>query len=360
MGDLILLTPALNSLKQKFPQCRITVLIMHRRYYSDNTEPGPIIFPCRFETTSQILLNNPDADEILELNRNALKKLKGLKRFAAELKCIRQIRKLKFDAAVCTFPQSRLILWSFLAGIKKRIGQKKQKLSWMLTDTPDVQAKGSGVLKYYCSLLEPLGVNEFSDKTHYFVSETESEEAGQKLQKTGIDLSKKKICIHPGASEPHKIWLPEYFAAAADYFINNNIAEVIVCSNSYDRDIAEKICFHAQNNLKPVELDTIRELAAMISLSDICLVNNSGPRHLAAAIGVKSISLFQKFDNGEWKIYEDANSAVIESETVCKYCTEVNCRSLIPAERKFGSYCMAEIKPDRVINKINEFLQKND
>lgn len=359
MGDLILLTPALHALKKKFPDCRITVLLMHRRYYSAQTEPGPEIFHTRFETTSQVLLNNPDVDEILELNRNALKKLKGFKRLAAELKCIRQIRKMKFDSAVCTFPQSRLIIWSFLAGIKKRIGQKKQSLSWLLTDTPDIQAKGIGVLKYYCGLLKPHGVNEFDIKTYYYVTETESAEAKNKLLDHGIDLKKKVVCIHPGASEPHKIWLPEYFAAAADYISENLSAEVIICYNSYDRDIVEEILQFAKNKISAIKLDTIRELGAVLSLSDLCLVNNSGPRHLAAAIGLKSISLFQKHDNGEWKIYDDPNSIVIESEKDCLHCREGRCRSLIPEERKFGSHCMADIKPDIVINKIKDILQKN-
>lgn len=360
MGDLILLTPAINALKKKFPNCKVTVLIMHRRYYSVNTEPGPEIFASRFETTSQVLINNPDTDEIIELNRNALKKLKGFKRLAAELKCIRQIRKMKFDAVVCTFPQSRLIIWSFLAGIKKRIGQKQQSLAWLLTDTPDIQAKGSGVLKYYCGLLAPFSINEYSQNTYYYVTEAEKAESKSKLQNSGIDLKKKLVCIHPGASETHKIWLPEYFAAAADNIINNNLADVIICSNSYDRNIAEKICSMAEKKLILIEFETIRQLGAVISLSDVCLVNNSGPRHLAAAIGVNSISLFQKYDNGEWRIYDDTNNTVIESETNCDYCNEGRCRSLIPEERKFGSYCMAEIKPERVINKIKEFLQKND
>lgn len=191
MGDLILLTPALHALKKKFPDCRITVLLMHRRYYSAQTEPGPEIFHTRFETTSQVLLNNPDVDEILELNRNALKKLKGFKRLAAELKCIRQIRKMKFDSAVCTFPQSRLIIWSFLAGIKKRIGQKRQPIARLLTDKPDIEAKGNGVLNYYNNLLTPFGIKECSVKTHYYITKEEKTEAKLKVFNSGSVIAKK-------------------------------------------------------------------------------------------------------------------------------------------------------------------------
>lgn len=359
MGDLILLTPALHALKKKFPDCRITVLLMHRRYYSAQTEPGPEIFHTRFETTSQVLLNNPDVDEILELNRNALKKLKGFKRLAAELKCIRQIRKMKFDSAVCTFPQSRLIIWSFLAGIKKRIGQKRQPFARLLTDKPDIEAKGNGVLNYYNNLLTPFGIKECSAKTHYYITKEEKTKAKLKVFNSGSVIAKKVVCIHPGASEPHKIWLPEYFAAAANYISENLSAEVIICYNSYDRDIVEEILQFAKNKISAIKLDTIRQLGAVLSLSDLCLVNNSGPRHLAAAIGLKSISLFQKHDNGEWKIYDDPNSIVIESEKDCLHCREGRCRSLIPEERKFGSHCMADIKPDIVINKIKDILQKN-
>ena len=356
LGDLLLLTPSLRTLKQSIPGARISVLIMHRRRYSGNEVFEAKILDSKFEGTSQALQNNPDVDEILELDRNALRSLKGLKRIKAELKCINQIKRKKFDAVICTFPQSRFIIWSFLAGIKTRVGQKEQSFSWLLTKKPDVTALKYNVLMYYYKLAEALGANSDSFKSVYNVSEEEIINAKQLLEQNGIDPSRKILLIHPGGSGKHKIWPPKNYAKAADYVTENKLAQVIICASLFDKEAVDEVTADSLNKHKVFVFNSIREFGGVMSLSNCCLLNNSGPRHLAAAIGIKNLAVFEKYDNGQWKVYDDENNSVIESGVSCKYCREGYCKNIIPENIKFGSECLQQVSVQSVIDKIKDIL----
>lgn len=357
MGDLLLLTPALHALKSTIPAAKISLLLLHRRSYSTSLQSAEI-HKTDFTGTSQVFMNNSDVDEIYELNRTAIKNLKGYQRLKAELRCVKFIKQGKFDAVVCTFPQSRLILWSFLAGVKMRIGQKQQSLSRLLTDKPDIKAAGRGVLNYYCDLLKPLGVETRDNSTRYTVSESELKQAHRLLEQNGINSGEPVVLVHPGASEPHKILPPEYFAEICDNIESNGLAKVIISTSKYDNAAAGEILKNSNYKLRLINLETIRELAAVMSLCRLSLVNNSGPRHLAAALGCMNIAFFQKYDNGEWSIYDNKKNIIVESESDCSYCSQLRCRSIIADGKVYGSECMHHIKIDKVIEKINDIFQK--
>jgi len=357
MGDLLLLTPALKALKAAKPFAKTTLLLLHRRSYSGSID-SPDINKTSFIGTSQVFLNNADIDEIFELNRSVIRKLKGLSRLKAELKCVKFIKQRKFDAVICTFPQSRLILWSFLAGVKIRIGQKQQSLNFLLTDKPDIKAKGRGVLNYYSDLLKPLNIECRDFITKYIVSDEEKKLALKKLEEVNIFPGEKVVLIHPGASEPHKILPPKYFAEICDILESEGLGKVIICTSEYDNAAAAEIVKQSKNKLPLVKLDSIRELAAVMSICSLSLVNNSGPRHLAAALGCFNISFFQKFDNGEWSIYNDSRNIIIESSKPCRFCNEGICRSILPEGKTFGSECMHDIEVEKAIEIIKDILQK--
>jgi ADP-heptose:LPS heptosyltransferase len=355
LGDLLLMTPALKAFKDKYPESKVTLLLLHRRYYSP-TDVIKEITRSEFQGTSQVFLNSNLADEVFELDRQYIRSLKGIKRIKAELKCIGFLRKMKFDAMVCSFPQSRFIIWSFLSGCRVRIGQKRQPFSYLLTDTPDITAKEKGVLKYYCNLLKPLGVTSECGETVYKVTDAEKTAAKNLLSQSGIDLNRKIVCIHPGASEAYKIWPPVYFSTVINYIIDNNLAQVIICFNSYDKKAVEEIAALSKHSLIMFDIETIVQLASVISLCSLSLVNNSGPRHISAAVGVKSLSIFQKYDNGEWRIYDDNKHSVIENTEKCSVCFNNKCESKIKEGGRFGSECMWAVTPEKVIAKLNDIL----
>jgi len=365
LGDSIVLGPALKAMKMKYPECETSILLMHRRrYHKDHEKNGsdlPLIEKSNYAGTAEVFLDHPYADNILELDRKALRKLKGLKRLKAEMNCIKYIRKQKFNAAVCTFPQERFITWSFFAGIKKRIGEKNQKMSWLLTDKPDISRKDGGVLKYFCDLLSPLGVKCASYDTYYEIPEKSKEFAHAFFTEHGLKNNGNIIAIHPGASSKGRQMPPVFYTQLINRLIENGYDNIILCYSEYDI----KYIMEVNKGLikTPLEVHTkhISELAAIFKLCKIAVVHNSGPRHLAAAVGINTLAILQDYDDIMWKIYyNDPKHEIIQANSPCENCSSAGqCYGYIPAGDKYGARCMNSINPEDVYSRVVSLLNNN-
>lgn len=298
LGDLQLLTPAIGALKNNSAHLILPLLLFHRRTYNNSNRYKEIV-KSTFSGTAEVFKNNSDVDEVLEIDRKYLKSLKGISKLRAELKCIRFLKKMKFDTVIWSFPENRFVIYSYLTGAGTRIGQKNQSLRFLLTHHADIDIKQNGVCKYYCGLLETIGVKTYSYDMKLILSERDEIAGENKLRNAGVDLSGKIICIHPGASAPNKIWPVEYFAYVINYIAANSIAQVIICYNNYDAEIVEAFKKHVKHRIFEAETETISELAAIMQQCILCIVNNSGHRHLAAALGKKNIAIFTNYDNSE-------------------------------------------------------------
>lgn len=358
MGDSIVLTPALRAAKASLPGVKITILLFHRRKYITKAETNiPNIEKSKFEGTAEVFRNNTDVDELLELDRKAMRRLKGFARLKSEWKCVKYLRALKFDAAISTFPQNRFVLWSFFAGIKRRIGEKGQPFDYLLTDKLDIKRSDSGVLNYFCDLLRPLGITTFDKKTNYQIPGDFTQEAEKTIAALNFDKEKKILIIHPGASDKDRQTPPEKLAELLLKIRENKPYNLLVVYSEYDEEYISSFKKIYTGNISYVKTQTIGELAAILKQGDAALLHNSGPRHLAAAIGVKTVGLLEKYDDIMWKIYDDENiHAVVQSNKNCDACSAGKCRGIIPAGAIFGAKCMHDIPSVEIYSSIERII----
>ncbi len=358
MGDSIVLTPALKALKQKYPYVKISILLFHRRkYLKCISKPHPFIELSKFEGTAEIFKNNPFTDEVLELDRKAIRELKGLKRLKAELYCIKFLRSQKFDAVISTFPQNRFVLWSFFAGIKIRIGEKGQQFEGLLTHKPQINRSDFGVLNYFCNLLLPLGITVKDKNTIFNLTEEARVIAKEILFSEDIKSGKKLLIIHPGASDKDRQWSPEKMAELFKLLNSQNNIQLMTVFSEYDKDYINILEHLLEKKIRKIKTEKISELAGLFSFADAVLVHNSGPRHLAASLGIKTIALLEKYDDIIWKVYENENlHRIILSEKICKFCNANKCRGIIPPGNIYGASCINDISAEVVYNSITSFL----
>ncbi len=354
MGDSIVLTPALKAAKESLPGVNITILLFHRRKYINNSSAGnPYIETTNYSGTAEIFRDNPYVDTVLELDRKAMRSLKGLARLKAEWNCIRYLRKQKYDAVISTFPQNRFVIWSFLAGIKKRIGERGQQFQFLLTDKPAVKRSDSGVLDYFCGLLKPLGVKTEEKDTFYRIPDENKINAEKLLGELKISLVEKLLIIHPGASDKDRQLPIAKMAGLLSIFKTKSDVNILFAYSEYDREYMQSLQQIYKDKLLSVETDTISSLAGLLIHADAVLVHNSGPRHLAAAIGVKTIALLERYDDIMWKIYEnDEVHAVVQSQKSCGLCEEGKCGGFIPDGEKFGAKCMHDISINEIYSSV--------
>jgi len=360
LGDLLLLTPALRATKRAFSSARVSVLIVERRKAPIPRSSHAPISKGSPSQINSVLATNPNVDELLIVDRDALRSRSGLGRLKAELDVVRALRKENFDVAICMFPEDRFVLWAFASGAKIRVGQRDQPLHWLLTHKPDLRKDARGVLEYYCELVRAIGVTVESRETEFQISERGKRWAQDFLLRQSIETSNQLVAIHPGATGNYKIWPPESYARLIDRLQSEADVTVVLCSGSQDGEVVDAIKRCLQTHvLEAITTDDVEKLGALLQRCSLCVSNDSGPRHLAAALGVPSLAFLRQYHDREWKVYpEDDNHATLQGTERCPACPSGVCLDRIPERERFGSYCMRMIGVEEAFTRIRQLLNK--
>lgn len=360
LGDLLILTPALKAMKLSFPKSVITVLAAQYRYYTKSLKQEKEIFNLNAKGgVLEVLRNNPYVDEIIEVNRGELRLLKGFNKLIMELKIIKYLRKVKFDTVISTRNIDRFTLWAYATGAKVRVGQKQKFFAHLLTSALDIDIEDINVLEYFNTLTAAGGAKVESCATEFYIPRDDQLWADEFVSKHKLNNYSALVAIHPGATHPSRIWPPENFAKIADELQSNNSTKVLLCGSQFDIEIINKIKNHL--NKPVIDVDegegNINRLAAIFNRCDICITNDSGPRHLAVAVGSRSIAIMLKSKINAWKIYNDSpKMVVLPKELQCPVCPGDRCKEIVPQGETFGTYCIRSVSVPEVLDNIQEML----
>ncbi|MDZ7345053.1 MAG: hypothetical protein ONA90_11140, partial [candidate division KSB1 bacterium] len=103
---------------------------------------------------------------------------------------------------------------------------------------------------------------------------------------------------------------------------------------------------------------SVARFAAILQRCTLCISNDSGPRHLAVAVGTPSVAFMRRGQDRQWKIYHDARvSIVLQSNEPCPECRDGICRDLIPPGEKYGAYCMRRISVEQALGAVARFIK---
>ena len=311
------------------------------------SEAAPVV-PADPEGTGSVLLSNPSVDRVMEVHRHRLRSLHGMRRLRMEWGILRWLRGERFDAVICTFPEDRFAVLAFLSGAAIRVGQHRQGFAWLLNRTPDIRKSDEGVLKYYCALARCMGGGESGEATEFTPGAVERIWAQQVIAEHASGV-RKVVAIHPGASGDYKIWPPERFASLADCLAKRGIA-VLLCSGEVDGDVVHEVVRHSRNALPVIATaGQLGRLGALFAGCALVITNDSGPRHLAIAVGAKTLALFRRHHDREWSVYPETQACcILRGEGACPACANDVCADIVPPGSKFGSHCIRLIGVDTV------------
>lgn len=254
LGDIIMSIPAIHLIKEKYPDAKITVMAKKSMFGIFNA--GNLV------------------DECLEI-----------KRFPS-------LRKYHFDTAIL-FPNSfESALRVFGHGIKRRIGYKADYRNFMLTDPvfrKDV--RWIHTADYYIHLLKAIGIDEKRPNIKLNIREDLLNKVKEYLKKVNPD-NRKIFAYGIGATNSiGKIWREEYFAEVANYLSNKYDALTLFVSTPNEKEISDKISAMLLKEpiLPYMPLDMI---AAILSLCDGFIGNDSGAMHVASIVGIPTLALY--------------------------------------------------------------------
>jgi heptosyltransferase-2 len=274
IGDAVMTMPALRALRRANPGAKITLLVK------------PWVSPL-FE-------KDPDIDSIIHYSEEH----KGV---LGKLKLAREIRRYGFCEAVLFQNAIDAAIVAFLAGIPERIGYSRDGRRLLLTTAVpwDRYAKKVHHIEYYLDLLVKAGFAVEKSPPWIYLTLEERLWARDLL----TALKRPLVSINPGATYgSSKRWHPERFAEVAWRIINELGGSVVILGGSSETSIAKEIgrllaaadTLHARapRHLVLAGKTGLRELAAVISESDILVTNDSGPMHVGYAVGTPVVAIF--------------------------------------------------------------------
>ncbi|MEG8947190.1 glycosyltransferase family 9 protein [Rosettibacter firmus] len=283
-GDLIISTPAIRSLHKKYPDSEIVVLV--RKGFED------------------VFKNNPYVNSILTFDPE-IKGNRSLRSLVEGIKLISKIRKENFDVFIALHPGDRVALLAWLSKAKIRIGPHKQTFSFLFNKKVDVYEDTISYIEYYNKIVSEFNVEIESNETEFFISENEINWANNFLSENNL-LNDKFICIHPGASEPSKIWKTENFIELINLLINKSKLKILVLSGPNDKKIVDSINAKLINNsVKYFYSDSILKTAALIKKSLLLVTHDTGTRHLAVALKIPVLALLPEDNSLCWNFYSE-------------------------------------------------------
>jgi len=314
LGDIVLTTPALDGLRAKFPDSRIFYLVK--------------------EEFAPILQNHTSGCEIIDMPADAREDSRRFVEF------VEALAKGKFDLVVDLQGNAR----SFV--LRRKIDAdyvkvKKHTLRRMAIVRWKLGARGlPNIRDRFFRALRPLGITP-ETRGHPSLDLTEQEIRAAVKKFFGGKVKKPLAIIHPGAKWPLKEWGEDKFARLINLLIENDFNVASFGEASY-------------NNTIPLHDTTIRELMACIALGDIFIGNDSGPLHIAEALGVPSLGIFGPTHEMLGYASDGEGAEIIGLDLKCRPCSLYGGGRCKTGNRE----CMENLSPEAVFERAQEVYRR--
>jgi ADP-heptose:LPS heptosyltransferase len=326
LGDLVMLTPFLKNLRLHFPKARITLLA------------SPRVAP---------LLEGQDlVDEVISVCVPWAQHLSRWKKYFSLhwlqfFKCVREVRRRHFDWGFAGRADIRENLILSVAGVRRRIGYGFGYGASLLTDvaTPDLARPHYS--DRWLHLIEYIGKPVLQHQPELKVLREEKQKARQILGRAGICEDDILIGMHAGARNPVRQWGEQNFLETAQRLVKCYSVKIL--------------WFHEPGSTVPTNRPGVVPIAvplpvflAVVSECRLFVCNDTGPMHLAAAVGVPVVAVFGPGMSAWWGP-RSAGSQVVAHEGVwCRPCFDY-CRFDQP-------YCLRTINVESVFAAASNVL----
>ncbi len=330
VGDAVMTIPAIGSLRKIFPQAHIS---LHTRSWAKGI----------FQDAEFI-------DEILAFEPEKTA-------FQTILEQSKIWRENEFDLAVLFTNSFETALLAKLGKAKKRFGYAKEGRSFLLTDRVKIPVwkNEKHEVFYYLNLIAEIEKKFFGTKTvlseqprfKLKVSDERKLKARKFLEENRVDLSKKIFAFVAGSTNSRaKRWQSESFARLNDKIQSEFDANVILIGSKEESKVAAEV--YELSKYKPVNLTgktNLAEATAILSVGDFTVSNDTGPAHISAALGTRTLVIFGPTNP---LTTQPLGSEIIRKTVECAPCMLRDC----PIDHP----CMTGISTDAVFGKISAML----
>jgi len=329
IGDLLLVTPVLRTLRTNYPKAHIALLADAK--------------------LADLVKYNHNIDELIAIDKKGYhNKLSTYFVFA------KKIRRQKFDLVINLHANERASFLAAFSGGQKIVGYSTFGLGMFFTKTiENRKAMKHQVHSHFDVLRETLGITKIDDRGIEMWLDDQAERRAEEVWAEAFGAKAPKVVgLNIGASWPTKRWRKEYYAELADELLDMGYG-IAYYGGPMDVDIVTETIGLMRNKehglLKTFTGKmTLLELAALLKKCNVLVTNDTGPMHVAVAMDVPLVSMFGPSPVPGFYPYND-KSVVIKTPLSCHPCGKHQC----PTEHE----CMWEIDVETVKKYTLEQLE---
>ncbi len=328
LGEALLNTVAIRALKETF-----------------NASCVALVNPA----VQELLSDSPEIDEIIVFNEDEWNN-----NLLARLRLFWRIRRMRFDLAVIFNPTKRFHILTYLAGIPRRLGYGR-KWSFLLTNKiADRKSLGEKhEVEYNLDLVRSIGADTDRKNLSIAIDKKDSRFVKDLLSKYAITDRDLIITIHPHSSNPAKTWPKGNFASITERLHSRFAAKVVIIGTAEESNSVEDLLYLTK--YQPIDLSgqlSLKQLAAFLQRCNLLISNDSGPVHIAAAVGTPCVVIFGRNIPGlspqRWGPWGSGHT-VLHKDPGCNPCLDRNCA--------YNFKCLRAITPEEVVLAAEKYLK---
>ncbi len=336
LGDVLMTTPALHAAKSSAPDRHITVL----------TSQGG----------AEAARLSPDVDDVVVYDAPWVKATGGRAGAGLDRQMIRRLSAAGFDAAVIftVYSQNPLpaAMLCHLAEIPRRLAHCRENPYQLLTDwirEPEPEAGVRHEVERQLDLVAAVGWHARDRRMRLAVPAAAAAAVAGRLHEYGVGARTRWAVVHPGASAPSRRYPLERFARVIRMLAGRYCWKVVLTGSEAEVPLLERLRAEAAQNTISVggEL-TLAELAALLERAPLLISNNTGPVHVAAAVGTPVVDLYALTNpqHTPWGV----PNRVLNQAVSCAPCY----RSVCPEQHHL---CLEGVAPERVVDAALELMR---
>ena len=302
IGDVLLATPVLESLRRSLPGARVTLAV---------------------GAWSRVAVaNNPDVDELIDCGNVGIPGRYGVGEYLAFLK---KLRRGQFDVAIVLDRSPLMAILPYLAGVKYRlgldIGGRGLGLTTKTSPPPDRHEA-----EVYLDVLRAAGLGTDGRRARFHPSPRELEFARRLLAARNPAGAPVVVMApgggtNPGAVRLSKRWSAEGFARVADRLDAESGTRVVLVGQDSDQEAVHAV--EASMRTEPINLlgqTTFGQLGGLLQLAAGFVGNDSAPSHLSAAVGTLTVAVFTETEPARFRPFAPTASAILATglEETCE------------------------------------------
>lgn len=317
IGDIVLSTIILENLQNHFPNAKIDYLTEHFAKYS--------------------VANNPLVNKVLTMRKTE---------FVGKVAW--RIRKEKYNLIIDLWSNPRSAQITFLSGVKYRVGfgYRGRKYAYNILGTSSKGEHHSA--EHNLELLKPLDIKIVSKNIHYNVGVLEKFFADDYFTENNLN-DKMVTGIIPAGGWDSKRCNKEKWVEICEAAIKGFGCKILVLWGPGDESDAEFIKSNLADKCLLAPKSTLPQMASLIAKCKVVIANDSGPMHIAAALGVPTLGIFGPTNPKAHGPYSPKSDYIIKDDLDCIICNKLIC--------PFQHECMRDLEVDKVINKLMKYLK---